>query len=217
LAALRLAVYVRPPPADVRDGLIACRRSCGSSSLLDGVLSAAVSSLAGGDIGAVKRAGKFVVTGLKAYGCLGHDDSTATTAPDSVAPLSPRAQLLPSTSPSVDVPMETDVHGEHSRPLQAAVSRHPPHPSAPSVAGKGKGPAQHQPGRNDRRRPQSPAPRRLGFSNRPAPSFSWRSRCYPTAGGASGRSCSTFSERCQKRTCSTARVDGGGNIYGSLV
>ena len=212
LAAMEFAVHVTPPPADVRHRLLACRRSCGSSALLDGVLSAAVSSLAGGDIDAVKRAGKFVVTGLKAHGCRGHDDTTATTAPDALAAPSPRAQLLPPTSPSVDVPMATEVHGEHNRPRQAAVSRRLPHPSAPSVVGKGKGPAQHQPGRNDLRRPRSPAPRRLASSNRPAPSFTWRSRCYPTAGGASGRSRSTSPERCRQRTRSPARMDGGGNI-----
>jgi len=53
LAALEFSGHVTPPPADVCDRLLACRRSGGSSVLLDGVLAAAVSSIAWGDIDAV--------------------------------------------------------------------------------------------------------------------------------------------------------------------
>jgi len=125
LAALEFSVHVPSPPADVRDRLLACRRSCGSSSLLDGVLAAAVSSLAGGDVDAVKRAGKFVVTGLKAHGCRGHDDSQVATAPVTIG-----------SPPRDDFASSACGPAKHGPPLHRAES--PPNLRSPISSAKAK-------------------------------------------------------------------------------
>jgi len=219
LAALEFSAHVPSPPADVRDRLLACRRSCGSSSLLDGVLAAAVSSLAGGVVDAVKREGKFVVMGLKAHGCRGHDDSQVATAPVTIGSL-----------PRDDIASSACCPAKHGPPLHCAESPPPPQPSESNFFGKGKGAARPQAWRielrrprspselrrpqspSELRRPRSPSPRRLGSPDRQVPRFSRRTRDYPTAGGASRRSRSSSPARSRQRTRSPARPDGGANI-----
>jgi len=127
LAALEFSVHVPSSPADVRDRLLACRLSCGSSSLLDGVLAAAVRSLSGGDVDAVKRAGNFVVTGLRAHGCRGHDDSQVATAPVTIG-----------SPPRDDFSSSACGPAKHGPPLHCAESPPPPNLRSPISSAKAK-------------------------------------------------------------------------------
>jgi len=152
-------------------------------------------------VDAVKRAGKFVVTGLQAHGCRGHDDTQVVTAPVTLG--SPQHDDFASSACGP---------AKHRSPLHCAASPPPPRPSVTNFVGKGKGPARTQGWRNELRRPRSPSPRRLGSPDRQSPLCSRRTRDYPTTGAASGRSRSSSPARSRRRTRSRARPDGGSNI-----